>query len=49
MTANNIVFTSDGTINWNRVSEISYGFLESKLILESEEIDLISDLANDST
>ena len=37
------VCTSDRTINWNRVSEISDVFLEC------EKADLISDLANDSS
>ena len=35
--------TSDGTINLNRVSEISGVFLES----ESKAFDLLSDLTND--
>ena len=39
------VMLSDGTMNQNRVSEISDVFLES----ESEEVDLISDLATDSS
>ena len=37
--------SSDGTINRNWVSEISGVFLES----QSKEVDLISDLANDSS
>ena len=39
------VSTSDGTINRNRVSEVSGVFLES----ESEKIDMISHLTNDSS
>ena len=39
------IFHSDGMINRNQVSEISGVFLES----ESEEVDLIFDLTNDSS
>ena len=46
-----MVLTSDGTINRNRVSEISGVFLESlsESVSESEEYDHISDLAIDSS
>ena len=40
-----LMLSSDGTINWNRVSEILGVFLES----ESEKVDLISYLTNDSS
>ena len=43
------VKTSDVTIIRNRVLEIWGVFLESESVSETEEVDLISDLANDSS